>query len=96
MADTEHALRQEQMSSKNVSSQILLFSSDELQVQRQAEFLWVSEKYFLQGICQFILFSRQMPQRATFQQGYQLNCVFNDIIRLDFTKFKSVMAEYKE
>ena len=24
------------------------------------------------------------------------NCVFNDVIRLDFVKFKSVMGEYKE
>ena len=23
-----------------------------------------------------------------------MNCVFNDIIRLDFTKFKQVLAEY--
>jgi hypothetical protein len=58
--------------------------------------LWISEKYFLQGITQFILFSRQMPQRNTFQMTSQLNCIFNDIIRIDFTKFKSVLTEFRE
>jgi len=26
----------------------------------------------------------------------QLNCIFNDIIRIDFTKFKSVLTEFRE
>jgi hypothetical protein len=95
MAETELSIKQDAMKSKQTNSQILEFKSEALQTQRQGEFLWVSEKYFLQGICKFVIFSRQMPQRNTYNQQIQLNCVFNDIVRLDFMKFKTVLSEYQ-
>jgi len=35
------------------------------------------------------------PQRSLNDLEQPLNCVFNDIIRLDFTKFKQVLSEYQ-
>ena len=98
MAETELSIKQTEMGKKDQagSQQMLHFNSEEIMQLKQAQFLWISEKYFLQGITQFILFSRQMPQRNTFQMTSQLNCIFNDIIRIDFTKFKSVLTEFRE
>jgi hypothetical protein len=58
--------------------------------------LWVSEKYFLQGMCLFLQLAQFQPQRNVLNLPKTLNCVFDDIIRLEFVKFKSVMTEYTD
>lgn len=45
-------------------------------------------------MCLFLQLSVFEPQRNVLSLPQQLNCVFNDVIRLDFVKFKSVMIEY--
>lgn len=58
--------------------------------------MWASEKYFLQGMCLFFTLAATQKQRNVLDLPQAANCVFNDVIRLDFVKFKSVMGEYKE
>lgn len=38
--------------------------------------------------------AKESPSRNLNDLETSLNCVFNDIIRLDFTKFKSTLTEY--
>lgn len=45
-------------------------------------------------MCLFLQLAQFEPQRNVLNLPSQLNCVFNDIIRLDFVKFKSVMTDY--
>ena len=40
-------------------------------------------------------FAKNSPQRSLNDLDQPMNCVFNDIIRLDFTKFKQVLSEYQ-
>ena len=58
-------------------------------------YLWVSEKFYLTGITLFVSMAKQSPQRGLHELDQPMNCVYNDIIRLDFTKFKQVLAEYQ-
>lgn len=45
-------------------------------------------------MCLFLQLAQFEAQRNVLHLPAQLNCVFTDIIRLDFVKFKSVMTEY--
>lgn len=47
-------------------------------------------------MCQFLQLAQFQPQRNVLNLPQTLNCVFDDIIRLDFVKFKSVMTEYTD
>ena len=58
-------------------------------------YLWLSEKLFLQGMCAFLSYAATQPQRSQLQlQNTQ--CVYNDILQLDFTKYKQATDEYVE
>ena len=60
-------------------------------------FIWISERFYLQGINLFLLHCQSSPPRMlAHNASVPLNCVFNDIIRLDFTKFKQVMEEHHD
>ena len=47
-------------------------------------------------MCLFLQIVQFQPQRNVLNLPQTLNCVFDDIIRLDFVKFKSVMTEYTD
>lgn len=58
--------------------------------------LWVSEKLYLQGICLFLQLTQEQGQRNVLALVNNPNCIFDDIIRLDFVKFKTAMTEYQD
>lgn len=78
------------------NAQVISFTDDEDEMTRTYDLLWVSEKYFLQGMCLFLQLAQFEQQRNVLNLPQTLNCVFDDIIRLDFVKFKSVMTEYTD
>jgi len=93
MQDTESGLKGKG-AAETQSNQQISFKNEE---ERQAsiyKFLWVSEKFYLQGIISFVSMAKTSNQRGLHELEQPMNCVFNDIIRLDFTKFKGVLAEY--
>jgi len=47
-------------------------------------------------MCLFLQIVQYQPQRNVLNLPQTLNCVFDDIIRLDFIKFKMVMTEYTD
>jgi len=47
-------------------------------------------------MCLFLQLVQFQPQRNVLNLPQIMNCVFDDIIRLDFVKFKSVMTEYTD
>ena len=47
-------------------------------------------------MCLFLQLAHFESQRNVLNLPQTLNCVFDDIIRLDFGKFKSVMTEYQD
>ena len=59
------------------------------------KYLWISEKFYLEGIIQFVRLAKISQQRSLNDLESPMNCVFNDIIRLDFTKFKQTLQEYE-
>lgn len=64
------------------------------------QYLWISEKLLLQGMCQFLSLATSMPQRSqlTLVMGNSAgnSCVFNDILQLDFSKTKQALDDYRE
>lgn len=81
---------------QSLNQQVIIFETEEEEHQKTYDYVWVSEKYFLQGICIFLQFAQLQPQRNVLSLPQTPNCVFDDIIRLDFTRFKSVMTEYQD
>ena len=73
----------------------MTFANEEEKTEAVYKYLWISEKFFLQGIISFVQLAKNSPQRGLHDLDQPLNCVFNDIIRLDFTKFKQVLTEYQ-
>ena len=68
------------------------FASEEEEATRVYDYLWISERYYLKGICLFLSLaqteaSQNGPRMLCHSAEVPLNCVFNDILRLDFTKF---------
>ena len=59
------------------------------------QYLWISEKFFLQGMCSFLAFMAANAQRSLLQLDNK-TCVYNDILQLDFTKFKQALDEHND
>ena len=87
------------------SQQMVTFASEEEEQARVYDYLWISERYYLKGICLFLSLAQSMNNPEANQSGPRmlnhstevpLNCVFNDILRLDFTKFQQVLKEHGE
>jgi hypothetical protein len=72
-----------------------MFDSPEQEAEKLYAYLWISEKYFLQGMCQFLSLAATSPQRSQLQASLQ-SCVFNDILQIDFLKYKATLEEYHE
>jgi len=71
------------------SAQMVTFASEEEQEAKMYDYLWISERFYLKGICMFLqLCQTEAPRMLNHSVAIPLNCVFNDIIRLDFLKFK--------
>ena len=96
MAETEEGIKQEQMNNRQGSTQMLQFKNAEEKSKMSYEFLWLSEKFYLQGICAFVTYAQTSPPRNINNLAMPLNCIFDDVIRLDFTKFKAALFEYQE
>lgn len=94
MQDTESGLKGKG-GSNSQSQQLVLFKNEEERQTGIYRYLWVSEKFYLTGITLFVSMAKQSPQRGLHELDQPMNCVYNDIIRLDFTKFKQVLAEYQ-
>ena len=71
---------------------VVTFDTDTEEKFGTYQYLWISEKLLLQGMCQFLSLASGMPQRsqlALLMGGSAGNsCVFNDILQLDFSKTK--------
>ena len=72
-----------------------MFDSPEQETEKLYAYLWISEKYFLEGMCQFLALASSSPQRSQLQASLQ-SCVFNDILQIDFLKYKATLEEYNE
>lgn len=73
------------------------FDSEEEEKSAMYDYLWVSERYYLKGICMFLSHCQdQGPRVLAHNPSVPLNCVFTDILRLDFTKYKQVLEEHQE
>lgn len=63
-------------------------------------YLWISEKLLLQGMCMFLNLASQMPQRSQLallmSNSSGNSCVFNDILQLDFSKSKQALDEHND
>ena len=63
-------------------------------------YLWLSEKYLLQGMCAFLGLSSTMAPRSQLQlvlnSSSGNSCVFNDILQLDFSKTKQALDEHND
>lgn len=70
---------------------IVQFDSDEQEKATVYQLLWVSEKFFLQGMCQFLALASQQSQRSTLQA--KPTCVYNDILVLDFFRYKQALDD---
>lgn len=78
------------------SQQILSYNSEEERDASAYDFLWISERYYLQGICHFLVVIQTAPPKNMLSYESPMNCIFNDVIRLDFQKFKTVLGEHQE
>lgn len=58
------------------------------------EFLWISESYFLRGVMSFLDLTQIQSQRNLNDLPSVQTCIFNDILRLDFNKFKQNLVEF--
>jgi hypothetical protein len=77
------------------STQMVTFATEEEQEARVYDYLWISERFYLKGICMFLQHCQtEAPRMLSHSVSVPLNCVFSDIIRLDFMKFKQVMEEH--
>ena len=74
---------------------MISFKNSNDRKQRSYEFLWISEKFYLQGICMFVKMAKVNPQRNLNELSQPLNCIFNDVLRLDFKKFKLTLVEFQ-
>ena len=92
MNDTEGGLKGK--SANTQSQQLVNHKNEEEKIASTYKFLWISENFYLKGISQFVNLAKISPQRSLNDLEQPMNCVFNDIIRLDFTKFKQVLSEY--
>ena len=61
------------------NNNLIVFDSDEQAEQKQYNYLWISEKQFLLGICQFLELASISAQRSQLDAAVQ-SCVFNDIL----------------
>ena len=43
---------------------LIVYDSEEEQAAKFYSFLWISEKYFLEGMCQFLLINQDSQQRS--------------------------------
>lgn len=77
------------------NSHIVQFKSEEEEQTKCYTYLWASEKCYLQGMSLFLLLTQHQEQRSQTHQA-SLNYIYDDILRLDFTKCKSVVHEYQE
>lgn len=73
----------------------MIFRNEGEKTEAIYRYLWISESFYLKGIIQFVNLAKASPQRSLNDLDQPMNCVFNDIIRLDFTKFKQVLTEYQ-
>lgn len=79
---------------------VIPFDSEAAEKAAGYTYLWLSEKYLLQGMCSFLGLSSSMPPRS--QLTLVLNgaagnsCVFNDILQLDFSKSKQALDEHND
>ena len=55
------------------------FDSEEKETAKLYSFLWISERFNLLGICQFLGLAQSASQRSALDVGKQ-NCVYNDIM----------------
>ena len=94
MLDTESGLKGKS-SENSQSQQLVQYASDEEKKACSYKYLWISEKFYLEGIIQFVRLAKTSQQRSLNDLESPINCVFNDIIRLDFTKFKQTLQEYE-
>jgi hypothetical protein len=79
------------------SAQLVKFDSEEAEKTAIYDYLWVSERFYLRGICMFLSSCQQDgPRVLAHDPAVPLNCVFNDILRLDFTKYKQVLEEHQD
>jgi uncharacterized FlaG/YvyC family protein len=77
------------------SNQLVKFDSEEAEKAATYDYLWISERFYLKGICMFLSSCQQEgPRVLAHDPAVPLNCVFNDILRLDFTKYKQVLEEH--
>ena len=77
------------------SMQLIHFKNDDERTENVYKYLWISEKFYLQGIIQFVNLAKSSPPRNLNDLESPLNCIFTDIIRLDFSKFNTVLTEYQ-
>lgn len=63
MVETEEGIKQEQLSMRQGSTQMIQFKNQAEQTARSYDFLWISEKFYLQGICAFVTIAKTSPQR---------------------------------
>jgi len=78
------------------SQQMVVFTSEEDEKARVYDYLWISERFYLKGICLFLSLANHInntnngyngPRMLKHNTEVPLNCVFSDILRLDFTKY---------
>ena len=58
-------------------------------------YLWISERYSLLGMSQFLGIAASSSQRSQLVVSNQSG-VFNDILQMDFVKYKLTLEEYHE
>jgi hypothetical protein len=58
---------------------VVTFESPEQEAAKLYAYLWISEKYFLQGMCMFLQLATSSQQRSQLEAGAQ-SCVYNDIL----------------
>jgi len=74
---------------------VVTFDSPEQEEAKLYAYLWISEKYFLQSMCLFLQLASTSSQRSQLEAGAQ-SCVYNDILQIDFVKYKSTVEEHNE
>ena len=69
------------------------YDTPEERVKKMYSFMWISERFSLIGMCQFLGLVATTTQRSQLDVKIQ-SCVFNDILQIDFVKYKSTLEEY--
>ena len=74
---------------------VVAFETPEQEAEKLYAYLWISEKCFLQGMCMFLHLASTSPQRSQLDAAAQ-SCVFNDVLQIDFVKYKATLEEHNE